>query len=150
MKRCFVALQCFLVSCALPPEGKLDAHAMSDWQALMADTEAVQLVDDHRFDCTPFTEPFFLRVSGDEVAGFMQADENHSFRVPIDRSGRFRATMPTNSVYTYSDAQVQRQSRIVLVLQGRLSGNSGSGLFVIGDTALDAKGCATKVQFIPV
>ena len=113
----------------------------------MLGTESVQLIEGLRFDCAPFTESFFLRVQGGTAAGFMQADENYSFSVPIDRKGRFRAQIPTNSFYTYNEADVNYESAIVLILQGRLSGRDRAGVFTIGDTALNGQGCSTTVQF---
>jgi len=103
-----------------------------------------------QFNCAPFTESFFLRVKDGAIAGFMEADENYSFTTPIDRNGHFRALIPTNSVYTYKDTQSSRESNIVLVLQGRLSAQSRSGEFVIGDAELDGQGCSTDVQFVAV
>ncbi len=116
----------------------------------MQGTEPVQVIEQQRFDCAPFTEPFFLRVRDGSVAGYMQADENYSFRTHIDSSGRFRALMQTDIVYTYEEIQRTRQSAIVLVLEGTLPGRTfrGTGKFVVGDTALDAKGCSTSVQFV--
>jgi len=80
----------------------------------------------------------------------MEADENYSFTTTIDSRGRFRAVIPTNSVYTYKEAQVSRESRIVLVLQGQLSGSARAGVFVVGDSALNGQGCTTNVQFVAV
>ena len=114
----------------------------------MRGTESVQLVDELRFDCAPFNETFFLRVRNGIVSGYMQADENYSFVATLDHRGGFSARIPTNSVYTYKEAQVKRKSSIVLVLEGRLSG--GSGEFVVADTALDGQGCSTDVQFVSV
>jgi len=80
----------------------------------------------------------------------MEVDENYSFHTSIDGDGRFRALIPTNSVYSYKDAQVSRESTIVLVLQGRLSARARSGEFIIGDSGLNGQGCTTNVQFVTV
>jgi len=151
MKRWAIALHCCLLfSCTLPQDEAGVSGFNGDWQAQMRETEAVQLVQDLRFDCSPFTESFFLRVKDGAVAGFMEADENYSFTTTIDSRGRFRAVIPTNSVYTYKEAQVSRESRIVLVLQGQLSGSARAGVFVVGDSALNGQGCTTNVQFVAV
>ena len=116
----------------------------------MVETQSVQQVMGMQFNCAPFTESFFLRVKDGAIAGFMEADENYSFNTSIDGSGRFRALIPTNSVYTYTESQTSRESNIVLVLQGRLSARTRSGEFVIGDSALNEQGCSTTVQFVSV
>lgn len=147
MKYCaygIVMVSC-LASCA-SSQGRTTQFD-GDWRAHMRDTVAVQQVQDLRFDCAPFTEPFFIRVSNGVASGFMEADENFSFTVPVDRRGGFKALIPTNSVYTYEDAQASRESNIVLVLEGSLSAGKKSGTFVIGDEAIDAQGCSTSVQF---
>ena len=91
-----------------------------------------------------------MRVKDGAIAGFMETDENYSFNTSIDDKGRFRALIPTNSVYSYKETQTSRESNIVLVLQGRLSARDSIGEFVIGDSALDAQGCTTSVQFVSV
>ena len=91
-----------------------------------------------------------MRVKDGAVAGFMEADENYSFTTQIDGRGRFRALIPTDSVYTYTDEQTSRESTIVLVLQGRLSAQARSGEFIIGDSELNGQGCTTRVQFVTV
>lgn len=150
MRRWVIALHCLLLSCASPHEERSVTLYDGDWQALMRDTEAVQMVQDLRFDCAHFTEPFFLRVKDGVVAGFMQADENYSFTTRLDSKGRFNALIPTNSVYIYKDQDVTRDSRIVLILSGRLSAQERTGVFVVGDSALDGQGCSTTVQFVSV
>lgn len=155
MKHRVLVYCCLLSSCASPQDA-WDANRFDgDWQAVMRGTESVQLIEGLRFDCVPFTEPFFLRVQDGVASGFLQADENYSFTAPIDRHGRFRAQMPTNSVYTYKSDDVKHESAIVLSLQGRLSAarlssQDSAGLFIVGDTALDGKGCSTVVQFVSV
>ena len=151
MKRCVITLYCcVLFSCTLPPDDRAASVFDGDWQALMQDTQAVQEVAGLQFNCAPFTESFFLRVKDGAVAGFMQADENYSFTTQIDGRGRFRALIPTDSVYTYTDEQTSRESTIVLVLQGRLSAQARSGEFIIGDSELNGQGCTTRVQFVTV
>jgi len=151
MKRCVISFHCcVLFSCALPQDDHRLSGFDGDWQALMQETQSVQQVMGLQFNCAPFTESFFLRVKDGAIAGFMEADENYSFTTPIDRNGHFRALIPTNSVYTYKDTQSSRESNIVLVLQGRLSAQSRSGEFVIGDAELDGQGCSTDVQFVAV
>jgi len=153
----YIAIVCLLVSCASPQDESAVAAQVQysgaskydgDWRALMQDTESVQQVEGYRFDCAPFTESFFLRVRGGVAAGFLEADENYSFTAPLDRKGRFKALIPTSSAYTYKDAAIERQSNIVLVLQGELAVNKKSGQFVIGDAAVDSRGCVTRVQFV--
>lgn len=151
MKRHAIGLYCcLLLSCASPHEQGATALYDGDWQAVMHETPAVQLIENLRFNCAPFTESFFLRVSNGIVAGFMEADENYSFTAQINSKGQFRALIPTNSVYTYEASAVSRQSNIVLVLEGKLSEDKRSGLFYVGDSALDGRGCATSVQFVAV
>jgi len=151
MKRFAITLHCcVLFSCALPQDDRAVSRFDGDWQALMQETQSVQQVMGLQFNCAPFTESFFLRVKDGAIAGFMEADENYSFTTPIDSLGRFRALIPTNSVYTYKDAEISRESNIVLVLQGRLSAEVQSGEFVIGDSALNGQGCSTNVQFVSV
>jgi len=151
MKRCVITLHCcVLFSCALPQDDLGASRFDGDWQALMHETQAVQQVMGLQFNCAPFTESFFLRVKDGAIAGFMEADENYSFKTPIDGNGRFRALIPTNSVYNYQDAEFSRESNIVLVLKGRLSAHARSGEFVIGDSALNGQGCSTRVQFVSV
>ncbi len=143
------AVICMLMSCASPQDNRA-ARFDGDWRALMRETESVQQVQNLRFDCAPFTETFFIRVKNGVASGFMEADENYSFSTPLDQRGRFKALIPTNSVYTYKDAQVSRESSIVLVLEGALSTRKKTGVFVIGDQAIDGQGCATQVQFVAV
>jgi len=151
MRRCVISFHCcVLFSCALPQDDHRLSGFDGDWQALMRGTDSVQLVKELRFDCAPFSETFFLRVRDGVVSGYMQADENYSFVAAIDSTGSFSARMPTDSVYTYKEAQVKRKSSIVLVLQGSLSARDSSGEFVVGDTALDDQGCRTDVQFVSV
>jgi len=151
MKRCVITLHCcVLFSCALPQDDRTVSRFDGDWQALMQETQAVQQVTDLQFNCAPFTESFFLRVKDGAIAGFMETDENYSFNTSIDEKGNFRALIPTNSVYSYKETQTSRESNIVLVLQGRLSARDSIGEFVIGDSALDAQGCTTSVQFVSV
>ncbi len=149
-KRCVPALYCLLLSCASPHEGRDAVRLDGDWQALMGGTDSVQLVEGLRFDCSPFTDSFFMRVQDGVVAGFLQADENYSFTASINDSGYFKATIPTNSAYTYKDAQVRRKSAIVLVLEGSLSARDRTGVFVIGDRELGGQGCKTDVRFVSV
>ena len=151
MKRCVITLHCcVLFSCALPQDDRTVSRFDGDWQALMHETQPVQQVMDLQFNCAPFTESFFMRVKDGAIAGFMETDENYSFNTSIDDKGRFRALIPTNSVYSYKETQTSRESNIVLVLQGRLSARDSIGEFVIGDSALDAQGCTTSVQFVSV
>lgn len=151
MKRCVITLHCcVLFSCALPQDDRTVSRFDGDWQALMHETQPVQQVMDLQFNCAPFTESFFLRVKDGAIAGFMETDENYSFNTSIDEKGNFRALIPTNSVYSYKETQTSRESNIVLVLQGRLSARDSIGEFVIGDSALDAQGCTTSVQFVSV
>ncbi len=153
MRRCVYSIVGIglLASCALPQEERSRTTQFDgDWRALMGETLAVQQVEQLRFDCAPFTEPFFIRVSNGVASGFMEADENYSFQAKVDARGRFKALIPTNSVYTYKDAQVNRESNIVLVLEGSLSKRGQSGSFVIGDEAIDGQGCSTSVQFVTV
>lgn len=110
----------------------------------------MQLVEGLRFDCTPFTDSFFMRVQNGVVAGFLQADENYSFTTRLDDKGRFKAVIPTNSEYTYKDARVRHKSAIVLVLRGSLSARDRTGEFVVGDSELGGQGCKTDVQFVSV
>lgn len=147
MKRRVLVYCCLLSSCASSHDGHSTSRFDGDWQAVMQSTESVQLVEGMRFDCAPFTESFFLRVKEGIASGFLQADENYSFTVPIDKSGRFVAQMPTNSYYTYKNADTRHESAIVLMLEGRLADQVGSGVFIIGDTALKGQGCSTAVQF---
>ncbi len=137
------------MSCVSSQENRA-AQYDGDWRALMRETASVQQVQNLRFDCAPFTESFFIRVKNGVASGFMEADENYSFHVPLDHRGRFKAQIPTNSVYTYKDVQVSRESNIVLVLEGALSTGKKTGVFVIGDQAIDGQGCATQVQFVAV
>ncbi len=151
MKRCAITLHCcVLFSCVSPQDDRGAARFDGDWQAQMGETQVVQQVMGMQFNCAPFTESFFLRVKDGSIAGFMVTDENYSFSTSIDDNGRFRALIPTNSVYTYTDSQFSRESNIVLVLQGRLSAQTRSGEFIIGDSALNAQGCSTTVQFVSV
>ena len=151
MKRCVITLHCcVLFSCALPQDDRTVSRFDGDWQALMHETQPVQQVMDLQFNCAPFMESFFLRVKDGAIAGFMETDENYSFNTSIDEKGNFRALIPTNSVYSYKETQTSRESNIVLVLQGRLSARDSIGEFVIGDSALDAQGCTTSVQFVSV
>ena len=151
MKRCVITLHCcVLFSCALPQDDRTVSRFDGDWQALMHETQPVQQVMDLQFNCAPFTESFFMRVKDGAIAGFMETDENYSFNTSIDDKGRFRALIPTNSVYSYKETQISRESNIVLVLQGRLSTRDSFGEFVIGDSALNAQGCTTSVQFVSV
>ena len=151
MKRCVITLHCcVLFSCVSPQDDRGTSRFDGDWQAQMVETQSVQQVMGMQFNCAPFTESFFLRVKDGAIAGFMEADENYSFNTSIDGSGRFRALIPTNSVYTYTESQTSRESNIVLVLQGRLSARTRSGEFVIGDSALNEQGCSTTVQFVSV
>ena len=141
----------FLVSsCVSPDEGQF-THRVTrydgDWRALMVATEPQQYVQDLRFDCAPFSQPFFIRINGGVASGFMEADENYSFSAKIDARGRFSALIPTRSVYSYKEADVERKSSIVLVLEGSLTQRSQTGVFVIGDEALGGKGCQTEVKF---
>ncbi len=147
--RPFVTAVCLLLaSCAAPPQEQLSTSFDGDWRALMRDTQSVQQVQGLQFECAPFTEPFFLRVRDGVASGFMEADENYSFSVPVDKRGRFKALIPTNSVYAYTDDIATRESNIVLVLTGVLVGADKTGTFVIGDEALDGQGCGTHVQFV--
>ena len=157
MKPC-IALVCLLMSCASPQEevstddvqlGDTSQYD-GDWRAVMQETQSVQHANGFRFDCAPFVESFFLRVRRGMASGFMEADENYSFIVPVDRKGRFKALIPTNSAYTYKEAALERQSSIVLVLQGDLATDAKSGQFVIGDKAIDSQGCMTQVLFEPI
>jgi len=147
MRRCVCAAFCLLTACASPQAEQPRVYD-GDWQALMRETPAVQTVQGVKFDCAPFSESFFLRVESGVASGFMQADENYSFTTQVDARGHFRALIPTNSVYTYNGAPLNRTSNIVLVLEGVLSGHDRTGLFVIGDEAIDGQGCATRVQFV--
>ena len=160
MKPC-IAVVCLLMSCASPQEELLSASQYDgsvgtfngsrfdgDWRALMGSTAVVQQVQEYRFDCAPFTESFFLRVKSGVAAGFMEADENYSFSVPLDARGRFKAFIPTNTAYTYKDIEIDRESNIVLVLEGELAVGKQSGLFTIGDAAIQGQGCTTQVQFV--
>ena len=162
MKPC-IAVVCLLMSCASPKEELPSASQYSestslfsaskydgDWRALMRETPVVQQVQDYQFDCAPFSESFFLRVKSGVVAGFMEADENYSFTVPLDRRGRFKAFIPTNTAYTYKDVAIERDSNIVLVLEGELAVGKKSGLFTIGDAAIGGQECATQVQFVAI
>jgi len=137
---------CLLASCASP---LVDRRAFDgDWHALMRDTPAVQMVQGVRFDCAPFTESFFLRVKSGVASGFLEADENYSFLAQVDADGHFQAQIPTDSVYTYKEAPLSRTSSIVLRLEGVLAGHRKTGVFVIGDEAIDGQSCATSVQFV--
>jgi len=151
---CLVVL--LLSACAVPG-AHLDKNVTGgfangydgDWQAVMGDTPAVQNVADYRFDCAPFTEPFFMRVRDGVASGYLQADENFSFSTRVTGDGKFSVRIPTDSAYSYQHAEGARQSNIVLVLRGELS-SLRRGTFVIGDEALDDKGCSTRVQFLAV
>jgi len=162
MKPC-IAAACLLMSCASPQEELSSASQYGasvklfgtskydgDWRAVMRETAVVQQVQDYQFDCAPFTESFFLRVKSGFAAGFMEADENYSFNVPLDGRGRFKAFIPTNTAYTYKDVAIERESNIVLVLEGELAVGKKSGLFTIGDAAIGGQGCATQVQFVAI
>ena len=146
---CFL-VPCLLASCVSPDTGQL-SHSVTrydgDWRARMIQTAPQQYVQDLRFDCAPFTQPFFIRINDGVASGFMEADENYSFSAAVDRRGRFSAVIPTRSEYSYKEAEVERKSGIVLVLEGSLGQRTKTGVFVIGDEALDGKGCETKVQF---
>ena len=154
MKLRIVAAACLLLSCASPQEEtsvssqQVTSRYDGDWRAMMRDTELVQEIQGYRFDCAPFTESFFLRVKEGIASGFMEADENYSFTSVVSRLGRFRATIPTDTTYRYRDVSFDRESSIVLVLEGDLSDGKESGRFVIGDEAIGSQGCTTLVQFV--
>lgn len=155
MKFRIVATACLLLSCASPQEetSVSSSHQPTsrydgDWRAIMHDTELVQQIQGYRFDCAPFTEPFFLRVRKGIASGFMEADENYSFTSVVNNQGRFKATIPTNTAYSYKEVSFDRESSIVLVLKGDLSTENRTGLFVIGDEAIGSQGCMTQVRFV--
>jgi len=146
--RSWLFLGVLLVSACATPRAQLDSSDGydGDWQAVMGDTPAVQNVADYRFDCAPFTQPFFVRVRNGVASGYLQADENFSFSTRVASDGKFSVRIPTDSVYSYKQDTSARQSNIVLVLRGELS-SQRRGTFVIGDEALDDRGCITRVQF---
>ena len=150
MKSLLGVAACLLMSCAVSQSELPQSRFDGDWQAVMRVTEPVQQVQGWRFDCAPFTNSFFIRVKNGVASGFLEADENYSFRTSVDQRGQFEAIIPTNSVYLYKESPIRRNSRIVLELSGSLSGQKGSGTFVVGDEAVDGQGCTTSVQFIEV
>lgn len=119
-----------------------------DWTAVMKQTEPHQSWSSLRFECDAFTEPFFLRVREGVVSGYLEADENYSFRTQINAAGAFNAFIPVDSFYRYKKNVPVETSNIALLLTGQLSERNLSGQFVIGDSRMKLHGCATDVEFI--
>lgn len=156
MRRCCFALACIAVllqSCAVSPS--LDAPDQvrntaydGDWSAVMRSTPARQSYADFQFDCDAFTESFFLRVRDGIVSGYLEIDENYSFRTSVNAAGSFNSFIPLDSYYRYKDdAQVEKSS-IALLLVGHLGSDRRQGRFVIGDSRMNLNGCTTDVEFI--
>lgn len=156
MRRCCLALACaavLLQACvAVPPlesrEQVLTSAFDGDWSAVMKSTPARQSYADFQFDCDEFTESFFLRVRDGVVSGYLEIDENYSFRTSVNSAGSFKSFIPLESYYRYKkDAQVEKSS-IALQLVGHLESDRRNGHFVIGDSRMNLNGCTTDVEFI--
>lgn len=154
MKHGFSVLACMLLlqACARTlPLVATDAVHISefdgDWAAVMKKTPAVQTNSGWKFDCEAFTEPFFLRVRNGVVSGYLETDENYSFRTSLDSRGSFSATIPFESFYRYKDNIPIESSVIALLLHGNLSKEVVAGQFVIGDTRMNLGGCSTDVAY---
>ncbi len=118
-----------------------------DWTAVMKKTPAVQTNSGWKFDCEAFTEPFFLRVKNGIVSGYLETDENYSFRTSLNSHGSFSAVIPFESFYRYRNNIPIDSSVIALLLHGNLSKNVLAGRFVIGDTRMNLGGCSTDVAY---
>lgn len=119
-----------------------------DWTAVMKGTDALQGWADVRFECDDFTEPFFLRVRQGIVSGYLETDENYSFRTTVKPGGSFETFIPIDSYYRYRKESPVESSNIALLLKGQLAPGRLTGQFVIADTRMDLNGCSTDVEFI--
>ena len=82
------------------------------------------------------------------MSGYLEADENYSFRTFVDSAGSFKSFIPLESYYRYTkDAQVERSS-IALLMVGHLESDRRDGHFVIGDSRMNLNGCTTDIEFI--
>ena len=156
MRRCCIALAyvavllqaCVAVSPVESREPVLTSEFDGDWSAVMKSTPSRQSYADFQFDCDEFTESFFLRVRDGVVSGYLEADENYSFRTFVDSAGSFKSFIPLESYYRYKkDAQVERSS-IALLMVGHLESDRREGHFVIGDSRMNLNGCTTDIEFI--
>lgn len=155
MKHRFLTLVCvvLLQACAqtrLLQSGELvhTSEFDGDWTAVMKRTAARQSWSDVQFECDEFTEPFFLRVRQGVVSGYLETDENYSFRTQVAAGGAFKTFIPVDSFYRYKKKVPIEQSNIALLLTGQLSPENLTGRFVIADTRMDLHGCSTDVEFI--
>ena len=155
MKRFILAIVCIvqLQACArtlTTGSGELvhTSEFDGDWTAVMRATAALQTWSDLRFECDEFTESFFLRVRQGVVSGYLETDENYSFRTQVHASGFFKTIIPIDSVYRYNEEGPVEQSNIALLLTGQLSPDNQTGQFVIADKRMDLNGCSTDVEYI--
>lgn len=155
MKRGFTAIACvaLLQACAqtlsVRPADATDAvNLEGDWNAVMRSTAARQTYADLQFDCDEFSELFFLRVRNGVVSGYLEADENFSFRTRLDSYGVFKAVIPIDSYYRYKKNSSVETSSIVLLLSGNLTPGVLRGRFVIGDRRMNLSGCTTEVEYV--
>lgn len=155
MKHRFIVVVCMVLlqACvqALPLRSSELHHTSEfdgDWTAVMKKTAARQTWSDLQFECDEFTEPFFLRVRQGVVSGYLETDENYSFRTRVDVGGAFKAFIPVDSFYRYKKNVLVEHSNIALLLNGQLAPEYPTGRFVIADTRMDLNGCSTDVEFI--
>lgn len=151
---------CFAITCLLmiqgctpilavqPKEMSTNVSFDGDWSAVMIDTMPEQRASKLTLDCAHFSESFFVRVSGGIASGYLEADENYSFRTYVDESGNFTALIPTATQYQYARKLSTPGSEIVLILRGTLGTDQPTGQFVIADPALRYEGCTTRVKYI--
>jgi len=119
-----------------------------DWSAVMVQTVPKQKISSYIVSCAHFSESFFIRVKNGVATGFLEADENYSFRTYVDKSGVFAARIPTELQYRNLENRSGNESGIVLILHGTLGDTKPSGSFVIADPALRYQGCVTSVQYL--